>query len=235
MIIAEHPEAGNFTKYIYTHDPEKSNNHLDVYIVNTPSQKCGNITEEGFSCENCYLDALSDVVYSNRSFLHLKKFFTYQLGLYEDPKQWIIELKRAIKHEKLFGSDFRLKELIEDVIDDIIEVESTQPDFSPLFSISNDFSGATITQLNLGSGEQIIYYNNVLDRMEKDGLPQELIDEGRELLKDADKSDSLKKIAGNWIKSLPFKVMEKAGSWALSNVSKISDYQDDLMTWINSI
>jgi hypothetical protein len=234
MIKAHHPKAKFFTEYIYTHDQELTGNNLDIII----SRQCSGKSDEGFNCENCYTSKLYDILNDNFSnYIGLKKLLTYQMGLYEDPNNWIKEFRRWMEHSvEHFVRDTSLKYLIEEVLDDMTEEESNNADFGSFLNITNNFVNSTIHQLNQGGNNSLaINYNSILDEMEADGVPTEIIEEGKELLKDANKSDSLKTIAANWIKNLPFKVMEKAGSWAVENYSQLQQYQNDLMNWINSL
>ncbi len=234
MVKAHHPKAKFFTEYIYSHNTELTRNNLDIVI----GRQCSGLSDEGYNCESCYTDKLYDILNDNfSSFIGLKKFLTYQMGQYEESEKWIKEFKRWMEHSnEHFVRDTSLKYLIEDVLDEITDDESSNADFGSFLNITNNFVNSTIQQLNQGGNNQLtINYNSVLDEMEASGIPKDLINEGRELLKDADKSDSLKTTAANWIKNLPFKVMEKAGSWAVENHEQLQHHQNDLMSWINSL
>jgi len=234
MVTANHPKARFFTEYIYSHDTSLLGNNLDVVI----NKQCSGKSEDGYNCENCYTDKLYGILTDNFSnFIGLKKFLSYQMGLYDVPSNWIKEFKRWMEHSNdYFIRDTSLKYLIEEVLDEITDDESNNADFGSFLNITNNFVNSTIQQLNQGGNNNLtINYTSVLEEMEVNGIPKELIKEGKELLKDADKSDSLKKIAATWIKNLPFKVMEKAGSWAINNFAQLQKYQNDLMTWINSL
>jgi len=230
MVKANHPDAGFFTEYIYSNDSSSWNRKLDVCLKG----QCSTMTPEGFFCEGCYERKLYELICRNSTFIGLKKIFTYQLGLYDNPSGWVKEFKQWVKHSNRF-TNRNLVYLIEDVLEDIEHVEGPQVDLRSFINITNNISNSTIHQMNMGGENSLeVYYHDVFDSMEEEGLPKELIDEGKELLKDADKSDSLKKIAGNWIKNLPFKVIEKAGEWALKNPEKLAEYQEKLMAWIAS-
>ncbi|GAB5418980.1 MAG: hypothetical protein Crog4KO_00390 [Crocinitomicaceae bacterium] len=231
MIKATHPNAGYFTEYIYSIYGTEGSNILDVLL----QPQCNDKSEEGFHCENCYRSQLHDKLYFCRTPIEMKKFLTYQLGLYNDPEKWVVELKQCMKYDTSFQFSYQIESLIEDTLSEIIEIDSPKSDLDSFIQITNIFEGATIQQLNMRDGVQTIHYNDTLDRMLSDGVPREIIEEGREYLKDADKSDSLKKISGNWIKSLPFKVMEKAGEWAIKNTDKLAEYQEELMKWISTL
>jgi len=231
MIKANHPEAGYFTEYIYKLNGTEGNNNFDVILGD-----CRQKSPDGFNCENCYKGKLREKLAFSYSYLSMKKFLTYQLGLYANPTIWVKELKRCLEHDIEFKVNYELERLIDDVLEDIIEIETPQADLDRFITITNIFEGATIHQQNFGgNNSQSNSYVSVLEQMETDGVSTEIVEEGKELLKDANKSDSLKKIAGNWIKGLPFKFMEKSGEWAIANTNKISEYQDSLMTWINNL
>lgn len=231
MIKASHPKSGFFTEYIYTIDEARKGNKLDVFLKGN----CTDPSPEGYYCDGCYERKLYELLGRNNNFIGLKKVLTYQLGLYEDPNNWLKQFKMWMKHSNLFRND-NFVYLIDDVLDDIEYVEAPQADLSSFISITNNFNDSTIHQVNMGGTNSLsVSYDSVLDEMETNGIPTDIVSEGRELLKDADKSDSLKKIAGNWIKGLPFKVMEKAGDWAIKHPEVLAKYQDDLMNWISSI
>lgn len=231
MVKAHHPEAGYFTEYIYMTDPELANRKLDVIL----SENCQKKSTEGYVCESCYSDKLDLSIQLNASYIGLKKFFTYQLGLYDNPMIWLKEFRLWLEHSDA-NFNYKLENLINDVVNDIMEVESQEPDVPAFISVTNNFVNATIGQVNQGGNNcQTLNYTTVLDQMQASGLPEEIISEGKELLKDADKSDSLKKIAANWIKNLPFRVIEKSGDWAINNFEKLQQHQNDLMTWMNSL
>jgi hypothetical protein len=231
MVKASHPNAGYFSEYIYTIDPQLANNKLDIFLENG----CNDKSVDGFICEGCYTTMLDRQMYFNNSYIGLKKFFTYQIGLYDNPNQWLKEFKRWMNHSDA-DFNYKLENLINEVIDDIIKVESQQADLPTFLNITNHFVNSTIQQVNQGGNNTLtINYSSVLEEMKADGVPNDIINEGAELFKDANKSNSLKTIAANWIKNLPFKMMEKAGSWSIENYSKLEQYQNDLMTWINNL
>lgn len=231
MIKASHDNADYFTEYIYSVYRTEENNEFDVLV----EFQCNDKTKDGLHCESCYTRALYKKLYYNRSFIKLKKFLSYQLGLYEDPQKWVKEFRLWIKYDKGVNLNYQRESLINEVLEEILEIDNPQADLSSFINITNIFEGATIHQLNMGNGNQINNYKTILDQMLDDGVSKDIIDEGAELLPDAEKSDSLKKIAGNWIKSLPFKIMEKSGEWALKNTDKIAGYQDSLMQWIANL
>lgn len=230
MIIASHPKSGYFSQFIYTTDISKKGNGLDVYLKGN----CNSKSSEGFVCADCYEQELDHMVSLNSGVLKLKKFVAYQLELYENSEIWLKEFRMWVKHGP-YIEDY-LENIINDVLDDLVKVEFNQSDISPLLHITNNFTGATIHQINNGGvNSLVINYITTLDNMASSGVPAEIIEEGREILKDADKSDSLKKIAGNWIKNLPFKMIEKAGEWTSSNTESLKQYYDELINWFNTL
>jgi len=231
MIRATHPRAGFFSQYIYSDDISKKGNGLDLVVT----KHCSIRSDEGYNCEGCYTEALYEMIARNPQFIPLKKFFVYQIGLYDDPSQWLKELISWMNHSNRPKVRANQKRIVADVLKDIIDGDFKQADVTPIVNITNNFNGG-VQQVNQGGNNtMIVNYNGILDKMESDGIPPELIEEGREILKDADKSDSLKRIAGNWIKKLPFKVVEKSAEWAIKNMSKIEGYQESLLHWFASL
>lgn len=230
MIEATHPEAGYFRKYIYKYGDEEVNKNLDIVI----DRQCSSPSPNGFNCETCYTDELYDMLMTNSTFIKLKKFISYQLNLYENPGNWVVDLKRWIKHSNEEFSPGEI-ELINDVLDDILEKESKSPDINKITNITNNFNGGNQVVNQGGVNTIKIDFTNILSEMVSNGVPEELVNEGNELLKDADKSDSLKRIAGNWIKNLPFKILEKSTEWGVKNLDKIQYYQDSLFHWYNGL
>jgi len=180
MITATYPKSKYFTQYTYTTDTDKRGNGLDVYLTG----QCTSKSDEGFVCISCYERELDRMISRYFGYQPLKRFLAYQLGLYENSETWLREFSLWAKHSNKVNAIEA--EMISDVLEDIIEVEEKQADIKSFVNITNDFSGSTIHQVNNGGVNSLeVNYISTLDSLHSLGVPSEIIEEGKEVLKDA--------------------------------------------------